>query len=251
MLGKIGAGIAAPFTGGASLAAIPMIDALGQVAGGAAGGAANQRQHENALINQRNSLLAQLFNTQQGATTAALQGQERGALDRAGLDLQRRQFALNAPQTRGTQAMRGSLMANLQPTRLSGLPSRISASMPQVSGGLNASALSPEVREMGRTLQRQALLDQMKGDTFDPVPETDFKSGVLPLPALEELKKSGLLEKILGGVGLGASIVGGMGGAAQTGPRLQNQFPTPQAGRDMYGNPADWRLPRGVLGERT
>jgi hypothetical protein len=43
VLGKIGAGIAAPFTGGASLAAIPMIDAIGGGASSAAQSMANNR----------------------------------------------------------------------------------------------------------------------------------------------------------------------------------------------------------------
>lgn len=43
LLGKIGAGVAAPFTGGASLAAIPMIDALGAGASGAAKSMASNR----------------------------------------------------------------------------------------------------------------------------------------------------------------------------------------------------------------
>lgn len=48
-LGKIGAGIAAPFTGGASLAAIPAIDAIGKAAGGAAGAMANNRGAAGAM----------------------------------------------------------------------------------------------------------------------------------------------------------------------------------------------------------
>ena len=57
-LGKIGAGIAAPFTGGASLAAIPAIDAAGQLLGGGASAAKAGRMDEaqlQALINQGNN----------------------------------------------------------------------------------------------------------------------------------------------------------------------------------------------------
>lgn len=42
-LGKIGAGVAAPFTGGASLAAIPMIDAIGGAASAGSQAAASNR----------------------------------------------------------------------------------------------------------------------------------------------------------------------------------------------------------------
>lgn len=43
ILGKLGAGVAAPFTGGASLGAIPLIDALGKGASSAAQGMASNR----------------------------------------------------------------------------------------------------------------------------------------------------------------------------------------------------------------
>jgi hypothetical protein len=45
-LGKLGAGIAAPFTGGASLALLPAIDAVGSVLGKQAQGSAQQRTNE-------------------------------------------------------------------------------------------------------------------------------------------------------------------------------------------------------------
>jgi len=57
-LGKIGAGIAAPFTGGASLAAIPAIDAIGGALGGGASAAKEGRLSEaqlQALINAQNN----------------------------------------------------------------------------------------------------------------------------------------------------------------------------------------------------
>jgi hypothetical protein len=43
ILGKVGAGVAAPFTGGASLAAIPAIDAIGAGLGAASQGMASNR----------------------------------------------------------------------------------------------------------------------------------------------------------------------------------------------------------------
>lgn len=53
MLGKIGAGVAAPFTGGASLAAIPAIDAIGAAAGaGSQASAQNRGTKLQALMDQ-------------------------------------------------------------------------------------------------------------------------------------------------------------------------------------------------------
>lgn len=86
-LGKVGAGIAAPFTGGASLAAIPMIDALGNVAGDAAKGSAGQRIAEapemarayqanlqGTQLNDRRAMLASLLGGTQDASIGRPEG---------------------------------------------------------------------------------------------------------------------------------------------------------------------------------
>lgn len=53
ILGKIGAGVAAPFTGGASLMAIPAIDAIGSAAGaGSQASAQNRGSKLQALMDQ-------------------------------------------------------------------------------------------------------------------------------------------------------------------------------------------------------
>lgn len=216
LLGKIGAIAAAPFTGGASLGALPLIDGISQVAGGAAKGSADSRnaQNQQMLSQDRNKLDA--YQAQQQAILQALGMQERGALDRANLDLNQRQFALQAPQVRGKQALLGSLLQNLQPVSLSGLNPKIAKNMPQISGGLSAAALGPMAREFGGLLQSNALAGQQKGDTFDPIAQTDFKGGLIAPPQLSQLKQAGFLEKLLGGIGLGGSLLSpflkGLGG---------------------------------------
>jgi hypothetical protein len=53
LLGKVGASVAAPFTGGASLAAIPAIDAIGAAAGaGSQAAASNRGTKLSALMDQ-------------------------------------------------------------------------------------------------------------------------------------------------------------------------------------------------------
>lgn len=84
-IAKIGAGIAAPFTGGASLAAIPAIDALGQGAGAASQAAASNRGTKASLLMDQNEdlerqLLAREADkraAQRQAYAAAMMG-ERG-----------------------------------------------------------------------------------------------------------------------------------------------------------------------------
>lgn len=215
------------------LAALPAIlGGIGRVAGGAAQGSANQRTQENQQALQRSQLLAQLYGVNQNATQRALESGSDERLRQGGLDLNQRQFqqgqrefALQAPSVRGRQAVKGSLMANLQPFSVSGLPDRVQSRIPQLSGGLSPAAFSPEMRQMGQMLQRDAILGQLKGDpvdTFAPQTPTDFSSGVLTPPQIAELEKSGLLEKILGGTGLIGSLLGSLG---ESRPRQQTNYP--------------------------
>ena len=192
---------------------LPAIMAGASIFGGAAKGAAEGRRENNNQASQRNSLLAQLHAIQQGATMNARQGESNEQTDHANIDLNRRRFALAAPSARASQSVRGSILANAQPASISGLPSRIN--VPQISGGLTPAMFSGETRQLGGELSRQALLDQLRGDEFEPLQRTDFASGVLPSPQLEQYQRSGLLEQILGGLGLGLSAAGGIGGAIQ------------------------------------
>ncbi len=199
------------------MAALPAITAgaglLGKLFGGAAKGSADQRTQENNQITDRNRLLAQLYGTQQGATTNALQGQSGEQIAHAGLDMDRRKFALAAPSVRAGQSVRGSIMQNAQPVTLSGLPDRIASRIPTISGGLSPALFNQNTRDLGGEMTRKALIDQLKGDEFAPLEKTNFSGGVLPTPQLEAFQKAGLLEKILGGLGLAGSVVGGLGEA--------------------------------------
>lgn len=187
--------------------------AIGRIASGAAHGSADQRHTENQETAEKNRLLAQLYGTNQNATMNALMAGSRERSDQRGQALDERKFALSAPSTRANQSVRGSILQNAQPVTLSGLPDRVSSHIPQISGGLTPAMFSADTRALGGEMTRKALIDQLKGDTFDPMEQTDFNKGVLPLPKMEEYQKAGLLEKILGGVGLAGSLAGGVGQA--------------------------------------
>lgn len=227
---------------------IPAITAAGSLFSGAAKNSADQRASENNQVAQRNSLLAQLHAIRQGATMQGLQGKSNEQMAHANLDLDRRQHALNAPDTRMSQSVRGSILKNAQPFTLSGLPDRIASRIPQMSGGLTPAMFSDDTRALGEEMTRKALIDQLRGDEFAPMEKTDFTGGVLQAPQMENFQKSGLLEKILGGLGLGASLIGGIGSAVQGSRRvptdMNNAMPSPYTGKDRYGNAANFRLPR-------
>jgi hypothetical protein len=204
---------------------------LGQVAGNAAQGSASNRQNQNQQALQQSALLANLYNTRQNAQSRALESGSDEALRQGQLGLQQRQFGLQAPAARARQMVQGSLLQNMQPTRITGLPPGIQAAMGTQTGGLTPEAFSPQVRQMGAQLQRDALLGQLKGDQFDPMTPTNFQGGLLVAPQLKDLEKSGMLENILGGTGLIASLLGSLNEEGGTyGRNRTNPIPSDESG---------------------
>lgn len=199
----------------------PAISALGSIFGRAGGGAARTRHNDNQSINQRNQLIAQLYGINQNAlmNSRSLASNERTRhadvdLDRRRHQQDQRRFALQAPGVRASQSVRGSILANAQPFSVSGLPAHVAARVPQISGGLTPAMFSGDTRALGQELTRKALMNQLSGDSIDefsPLESTDFDSAVMSQPALQQTQRPGLLENILGGLGLGLSAIGGAG----------------------------------------
>lgn len=242
------------------MAAIPAITAgaslLGKIFGGGAKHAADQRHTQNDAQARHNQLLAQLFNTQQGATTNALLGQDRGAVDRyqtrqgattsalqseeAGA-LNRARLGLEAPTVRARQSILGSAMENMQPVSVSNLNPRLAGRVPQISGGLTPAMLSDTTRAHGRELQRAALAAQFSGSDIPKA--TDFRSGILEAPEMVDFQsgiltpprfggpqQAGGLERFLGGAGLLGTVLGGIGELIRERPRSGHGLPV-----DPYG----------------
>lgn len=209
---------------------LPLLTAGASLFGGAAKGSADQRQNENNQTQQKNQLLAQMYGMNQNATMNALTAGSAERLQQGNQELDRKQFALTAPRTRASQSVRGSILQNAQPLALSGLPDRVSSRIPSMSGGLTPAMFSADTRALGGEMTRSALIDQLKGDEFAPMEQTDFSKGVLPMPALEELKKSGLLEQIMGSLGLASSVGAGIAGAVQGSRRPANNYPIDPVG---------------------
>lgn len=187
--------------------AVPAIaGAVGKIASRGAQGSADQRYQDNNSAAQRNALLAQLYGIQQNATQNALTAGSNEKINQGNLDLNRREFALSAPSKRASQSVRGSILQNAQRAKISGVPAHIN--VPTIEGGLSPDLFNADTRALGGELTRSAIMDQLKGDTFDPMTPTDFSSGILGQPKLEDFQKSGLLEQILGGLGLAGSAIG-------------------------------------------
>jgi hypothetical protein len=186
--------------------------------------------------NQANNQTAQ-YNAHQDALTQALLGASREQTANAAVDLDRRKFALTAPGTRAGQAASGSILQNLQPSRLQGGSAQLMARTPTITGGA-INALGPGAREAGRLLEQGALAGLRSGDTFDPLTKTDFQGGVLappgilaapsPLasPTLPAYQGPGGVESALGAIGAGGGILNAIkklfsgrgGGGGPSGP---------------------------------
>jgi len=177
---------------------IPALTGIASVLGGAAKGASAGRQQETQNNATQDTQRTSQYGINQDAILAALKGAEAGNMDRANLDLDQRKFALDAPTTRMNQSTQGSMLANAQDLQIS----HPRANIPTITGGARPSALTPEARQLGALISRQALLAQMQGDNFDAVPQQDWKAGVLPTPGVTPQPKAGLLEKVGGIAGL-------------------------------------------------
>lgn len=208
---KIAPLVAAPFTGGASLAAGggggilrtlgkvgKVASDIGPVAGAAAAGSAGGRR-EDALI--RNQLAG---------------SNNRAALDAA-------QFNVSSPGVRASQVARGDVLSTMRDAAPTGDP-RIDKFG---GGGLRPSAFGQRSRDAGDELARQAMAGLQGGDRITP--------------ERSQLEGSGLLEKIGGGIGLAGGLAGALnlGGAqAPAGVPEVARMPTATTGTANL-SPAD------------
>lgn len=164
-LGKIagvaGAGIAAPFTAGQSLHALPLIlSTAGSVAGALAGGRAQGRMDEAGInqIQDRNKIVAADTN-------------------------------LRAGSTRAGQAVQGDILAHAQPFRYTGGTSMAgNIPIPQSEGGLSPAIFSDSTRALGSQLSSDALRAQQTDHgnpaSLTPLPQSTALDSILNTAAL-------------------------------------------------------------------
>jgi len=201
------------------MAALPAIAGvaglLGKLFGGAAKGSADQRITENQQRLQQSQgsnadalARAQLQSQDAWNRTSAQSGD---ALNRAGLDMERKRFQQSEPDTQARQAMIGSMLQRIQPMQMTGLSERVQGRMPKMNSLIDA--LGPEAREAGGLLSQRGLSGLQSGPTqFDELPPLNLPPELnMPPAMLMALKKSGLLEKLLGAGGLIGSTIGAFG----------------------------------------
>ena len=192
ILGGIGKGILGGVTGGA-------LGEIGTVSSGAAQGAANQRGSEADLALRR--YIAE--STQNNNNAVFGQTQARDTFN-TGLDSAK--FGATEQQRGMRNALVAQLLGNAQDVTLGGGSGRIPKMT--VSGGLRPSMLDG-MPGAGGGSPRAALVSQlsqpgMTAPTFTP------GAGLTPT-AMPAPSQPGMGEKLLGGIGLGGSILGILG----------------------------------------
>ncbi len=176
-LAKLGGAIAAPFTGGASLA-LSALGGIGDVMGSSAAGAANQRAGENQQATNLYNAQSQNYGTQQSAILNLLNQMNNMQMERA-------QFGATSPQNYAQNALMGDRLANAQKVTIS----HPRANIPTISGGFDPSMWSQNTRDLGREMSTDALARMRQAP---------------------QMQQAGWLEKLLGYGGLAGGLLGSL-----------------------------------------
>lgn len=198
--------------GGGKMTLSDILDAagkIGQVASGAASGAANGRI----------------------AQASAQQRQDQLALDAYNAQLAADRLNLAVPTTRAATAVRGDILANAQPfswtggsTNVNGIP------VPTSSGGLSPALFSSATRALGAQLPKQALAAQT----------ADQGNLASPPPSLTSLPQASPLDTILGAAGTIGSLAGGLNEARKPTSSITPTTSTPGTARDPVAEYLQW-----------
>ena len=197
--------------GGGGFSAADVACIVGRVSGDAAGGVQNQRNLDNQIAqgNDRNNL------TRTGLDINQRQGRDSHALERAALlermGMDRAKLGIEAPMARTRQAAYGDALKNIQDVNIDFQSQTGPMSKFNVTGGIRPSMFGENARAAGGELGRQALMALMTKSDVPAMTDVPEASALVDLPEMTAPKGSGALEKTLGGVGLGGSILGGIG----------------------------------------
>lgn len=210
LLGAAGV-IAAPFTGGASLATV-----IPAVAG--AGSAVLGAMSDSAAANRGAATDVALTQDQQ--RLQGMRHNEDAVMGRADLELRRRDDTRTGTNNAFRNAVRAAIGKNIQDVSFARPPGAEGRGM---KGGLRPSALGEEGRAAMALMHDKAMRELMTDPQYSQLPEIErFSPSAMPKP--------GFMEKVLGPVGLGLGAVNTVAGALKKPPIAQLPNVPVQAG---------------------
>ena len=188
-----------------------VLGAIGNVAGGAAKGSADQRMNEGQLAlgygNQALTGARDQFGANLSGEQARFGADLSGANSAFGAGMQGAQFNREGQGREQRQAILSSLLGGMQDYKATPGNPRIAAAMGTSTGGARPSALT------GNKDALMALLAQPQIAAPAYNAPSAFQSPTpYQAPTLPGMPQAGGLEKGLGGVGLATSILGALGG---------------------------------------
>lgn len=195
------------------------------ILGGMADKRAGARQAEAEDALRRDQLTAQMQ-----------RDRENSIINRAKLDLDQRQFSVDAPGKRLSTGVQGSMVSKAHNIRPESGPALTLSSGRTINpihfAGMGADdLLTPDARQLGDETTHQMLLQAMAGDKFDKLPDAEFTP---PTPA----QGGSALDDIIGGASAGAGILGALGTLRK--PKRQMSLQSdPEVRDDSY----DWGGP--------
>src|SRR3990167_7248661 len=214
------------------------IAGLAQLGTSIAGNRAKGREEETALGFQGDRNATDLYGIEQNAALRAAELTDRGALDRADLDLKRKGFALEAPKSRANLAVLGDLLANMQDVTV---PDHPRANVVRFEGGLRPSNLSPETRAMGTDLRRTAIMNQLAGDQFADVPTTDFTGTLRKPPVPTDVPKATGMDRFLDTSSMIAAAIAAIQQGQQDKTQLVGTKPPARTNPEWAALPRPWK----------
>jgi len=146
---------------------------------------------------------------QDAANARIYDSQVQGALGLGNLDMQRQRFAAELPGRQVGDITKASLLQNVGDVSFGG-PGKWG-----VTGGIRPSAIGGDARQAAQIMAAKQLEALQRGPQFEKI----------QMPTAPQQSKAGFMEKLLGGIGLGANLFGsvapmlaGMGGPSDPGP---------------------------------
>jgi len=179
-LAKVGLAAAAPFTGGATAAFIPAVDAISGVTSSLAQGAEKGRQQKNVAAASEAE-----FKARQAADV------ENALQNRAALELRQKQFGADEMRNNYRSALQAAFGKNVQDVAVNR-----PAGIPNISfaGGSRPSALGPEGRAAAALMFDKSMGSMRDGTSFTPLPGIERV-------AAPQYKNAGFFENLMGGIG--------------------------------------------------